>query len=164
MQDRVEVDPAEQFRRPCPDAPATGQSGYGREAAVPASRLPGREPSAVDEDRPQVGVSVEDPTEEQVRDGDGGLGRVPDQVLEEVAAHPSSRERQVGVDEHGTAELGRHRPERLEVRVVQVPPIDGGRDLDTDHPEVDHTALQFGRSLLRSLERDVAQAEEAAGS
>ena len=96
------------------------------------------------EDHLQFGVALQHAAEEEARAGERRLGRVADQVLQVIVAHPPRPRDIVGVDEYRQARHLDRGPERFQLGRVELDAVDVGGDFDAPQTEVAHGPLQFG--------------------
>ena len=104
---------------------------------------------------------LQDAAEDQVRQRDRRVQRVPDDVAQVVLRDSLAEGGPGRVDEDRGAVLLGGGPERVERRIVQVHVLDARPDLDAAHPERGHRRGKLLRGQRRELERDVAEPHEA---
>ncbi len=119
--------------------------------------------SAVCGDDFQAWMTIEHAAEDEVRQRNRRLQRLPDDVAEIVRAQSLAERRAERMDEHDGAELLRRRPERRELRGSQLALVDSRGDLHALQAQVLHGVTQLRGGKLRVLKRDRSQADETVG-
>ena len=103
-------------------------------------------------------MPVQHAREDQVRQRDGVLGRLPDGVREVEAVEPLVEAAAERVQEDDGAELGRARPERLEPLVRELDVAGERRDLHAGEAAPEHGVVE----ALEHAARDAAAARDRA--
>jgi aerobic carbon-monoxide dehydrogenase large subunit len=106
-------------------------------------------------------VALEHTRQQDPGDGDRGLGRPSDHVVEEPVRQVDAGEGLDRVQEHEGAKTVGFGPELVEPCRHEVDVTDPGCDLDTDHAEVLDQVTQLGRGSGRLLEGNGADRQEA---
>jgi hypothetical protein len=94
-------------------------------------------------EQPQPGVPVQGAAEDQVRQGEGGLGRLAEGVAEVAGGQARAERAAPRVDEDHRAEVGGGFPDWVERPVGEFAAGDVGGDADAFEPEVADGPLQL---------------------
>ena len=101
------------------------------------------------------------PAKSEAGGGDRGVERIADEVAEIIVLQPVGRRRRGRVDEDEGAELRRGRPDRLQLRIVEIAAPDVRADHHAAQPELAHAAAKLRDGRVRRLQRHRAEAEKA---
>src|SRR5207247_2337812 len=116
----------------------------------------------------QAGEFVEGAVEDQVRERDGRLQRVADDVAQQPVALEPLRDlggdaRALRMDEDEHAELLGLGPERIELRIADLLAVDAAADAGAAQPVLLHAVLELLGGQIGILQRHRREGDEAVG-
>ena len=105
-------------------------------------------------------MALEYTVEDQVVEGERGLERIADDVVEIEAGEAFTFGETVRMDHHERAEFFGFCPKRSEIRIGKLPSSDIRKDLDTLQSESAHQPIEFRNCFLAVCHRYAAETDK----
>jgi len=149
VQNRVVVETAEIFRRLFLGDIALLRAIHARVHNIETPREIGERAAAVRQQDTQLGEAIHHAGENERADGKGRVDGVLRDLGQRELRYTWLRLCLNRMNEYGDVEIDRGLPERIEVELAEIDPLDIGGDDGADGAESIHRMGQFGRRFLR---------------